>query len=113
MATSHTATSITLTWNHPEESIVENYMIKYNFTINHCPTYNIGDGHMEVISGSLREHTIMNSSTTPIEEDSHYFISLIALNSVGESIPNDTMVSTMQASECSVLYRLAGTKPII
>ena len=91
------------------ESIVENYMIKYNFTVNHCPTYNIGEGYMEVVSGSLREYAIMNSPTTPVEEDSHYFISLIALNSVGESIPNYILVSTMQASECSVPCRLAAT----
>ena len=51
----------------------------------------------------------MNSSTTPIEEDSQYFISLTAMNSVGRSAPAHTTTSTSQASKYnyhSLLYMI-------
>ena len=98
MASSHNTTSFTLTWDQSQASVVDSYEIKYTFTINHCHTPD--NMYIKAISGSLREHTIINNSITPVEEDSQYFISLIAWNSVGRSAPVHTNVSTMQASKC-------------
>ena len=82
------ATSINLTWEQPKGSadVVDSYEISYNFTVDECS----GDeGNFPLVtvmlSGSLRNYTIMNSPTTPVEEDSTYSISLTALNSVGRS----------------------------
>ena len=41
-------------------------------------------------NGSLRSYTLTNSSSTPVEEDSRYFITLKAVNSVMRS---DTIIA--------------------
>ena len=65
---------------------MDSYEISYSFTIDEC---SVDHGNFPpvtvMLSGSLRNYTITNSSTTPVEEDSTYSISLTALNSVGRS----------------------------
>ena len=88
---SPTVTSITLTWEQPEEDdTVDGYVINYEFCVNEC----LGElGHsfpaitVMVNNGSLRRYTLTDSPSTPVEEDSRYFITLTAINSVTRSDP--------------------------
>ena len=97
-------TFITLTWEQPQESeagAVEDYEINYSFTVNECR----GDERIfqtvtVLLNGSLRSYKIMNSPTTPVEEDSTFSISITAINSVGRSEPSNTIiVITPEAGE--------------
>ena len=50
--------------------------------------------------GALRSYTIMNSSTSLVQEDSNYLITVTAVNSVTESNPSNTaMTTTTQAGK--------------
>ena len=75
---------------------MEGYEINYSFTIDECS----GDeGRIPVVTASisdssLRSYTILNSSATPVEEDSIYSISLTAVNGTGRSEPSNTVVVT-------------------
>ena len=85
MATGITA-SILLTWEQPEGS-VDSYILDYEFSINECSG---NEGTFPPIrktirDGSLRMYTITNSADTPVEEDSIYYITLRAVNSVDTS----------------------------
>jgi hypothetical protein len=65
---------------------VDSYEIIYDRTINECG----GTGNFPTVTvvlddGSLRSYTLTNSSSSPVEEDSEYFISLRAANSVTRS----------------------------
>ena len=97
------ATSINLTWNQPQGAdAVDSYEINYSYTVIECATE---EGFFPAVTvrevdGSLRSYTIMNSSTTPVEEDSIYSISLTAVNSVGRSESSNTvMVTTPETGE--------------
>ena len=87
-------TSITLTWEQPEGAdAVHGYEINYCYNVIEC----LRDGDTQPFpsvtvtlnNGSLRSYTIMNSSTTPVEEDSQFTISITAVNSVGRSGPSN------------------------
>ena len=99
------ATSISLTWEQPQGAdAVDSYEINYNFTVDECT----GGGNFPpvtvmVADGSLRRYTIIKSSTTPVEEDSTYFISLIALNSLARSTAT-TISGNVTTDTAGVLY---------
>ena len=66
---------------------MERYEIIYDRTINECGG---GIGNFPTVTvvlddGSLRSYTLTDSSSTPVEEDSMYFITLRAVNSVTRS----------------------------
>ena len=85
MATGMT-TSILLTWDQQEGS-VDSYILDYEFSINEC-SGNEGTFppvRKTIRDGSLRMYTVVNSADTPIEEDSMYYITLRAINSVDTS----------------------------
>ena len=84
--------SITISWDQDSYTEVFWYELSYNFTIKGCENYT-GEGTI-VINGSLRSYTLMNSSETPVEENSVYSIIITAVNSDGESEPNITDIST-------------------
>ena len=44
--------------------------------------------------GALRSYTIMNTPTSPVDEDSNYLITVTAVNSVTESNPSNTAFTT-------------------
>ena len=77
---------------------MDGYEINYRFQINEC----IRDGEtasflpvmVMLTNGSQRSYTIMNSSTTPVEEDSDYTITITAVNSVGRSATSNAAMST-------------------
>ena len=84
-----TATSITLTWEQPEEAnAVEKYEINYLYIIEECqfeggrtfPSVTVS-----VNDGTLRRYTINSSALTPVEEDSDFRITLTAVNSLTRS----------------------------
>ena len=92
------ATSITLTWEQPlGAGAVTRYRIVYSYTVNECT----GEDNrpfppvtVVLNNGTLRTYTIMNSSTSPVEEDSNYMITVTAVNSVTESNPSNTGFTT-------------------
>ena len=93
------STSITLTWKQPEGAdAVHGYEINYCYNVIEC----LRDGDTRpfpsvtvfINNGSLRSYTIMNSPTTPVEEDSQYTISITAVNSVAQSGPSNTAFTT-------------------
>ena len=60
-------------------------------------------------SGSL-SHTVQNGPETPIEEDSAYNVSLIAMNDIGiNSNIVSTTIRTSQAGMCNMLTLIAAT----
>ena len=100
------ATSISLTWDQLQGAeAVDGFEITYSYAVREC----ISDGDnrpflpgiLRLNSGSRRSYTIMNSSYTPIEEDSDYTITIRAVNSVGMSAQSNTaMTRTANAGEC-------------
>ena len=74
------------------------YEINYSYDVIEC----LRDGDTRpfppvtvfIKNGSLRNYTVMNSPTTPVEEDSQYNISITAVNSVGQSGPSNIVVTT-------------------
>ena len=103
------ATTITLTWDQPlGADAVESFVITYSYDVREC----INDGEntplqpvsVTIGNGSQRSYTIMNSSETPVEEDSQYSISMRAVNSVGMSAQSNTaMTTTASAGECLLI----------
>ena len=92
------ATSISLSWNQPlGADAVTGYRIVYTYTINEC--LNEDERHFPPVTvflnnGALRSYTIINSSTSPVEEDSNYVITMTAVNSVTESNPSNSAFTT-------------------
>jgi hypothetical protein len=90
--------SITIYWE--EDDIVESYKIQYNFTIREC-----ADEMARLVTSSSElseimernSYTIHNSTNMPVEEDSDYNISVIAVNSDVSSPAAIIMGTTKQA----------------
>ena len=86
---------------------VDGFEITYSDDIIEC----IRDGvntplqpvSVTIDEGSQRSYTIMNSSDTPVEEDSQYSVSMRAVNSVGMSAQSNTVMTiTTSAGECII-----------
>ena len=76
------------------------FEISYTFTINECG----GSGesvNVTLSDSSLRNYTISNSSSTPVEEDSSYTVSITAVGNGTRSEPS-SLVST-STSEAGIL----------
>jgi hypothetical protein len=70
--------SITIYWT--QDDTVKSYKIQYNFTIRECTD----EMDTPVTNHEIMErnnYTIHNSTNMPVEEDSDYNISLVAINS--------------------------------
>ena len=109
------ATSISLTWDQPlGANAVTSYRIVYSYTINECT----GEDNrpftpvtVVLNDGALRSYTIMNSPTSPVEEDSNYMITVTAVNSVTESNPSNTAITTTaEAGEITIHALLTNIK---
>ena len=105
LSASAEANSISLTWEQPPYfDGVESYEITYNYTVHECKAGSDQDFSSTVnvtLPGFLRNYTILNSTATPVEEDSTYAISLTAANnwSTGERSEAATVViKTFRAS---------------
>ena len=95
-------TSILLTWEPPEGS-VNSYELYYEFTVNQCSGNegNFPSVTAPIADGSLRRYLLVNSTSTPVEEDSVYStITLRSINTVDTSEPsNIATATTMTAGE--------------
>ena len=95
------ATSIILTWNQNEGAdAVDRYEINYTFTINECGVERVFSMESVIITANGSTYyriSIDSSSTTPVEEDSSYNISLTAINDVTRSNTVTTTTSTISA----------------
>ena len=101
MVASGLTTSIRLTWEQPEGSAdaVDSYAINYMYFVDECSGEGGNFPPVTVMlgNGSQRSYILTNSSLTPVEEDSIYFITLTAANSVTQSIPSNTGANTDNA----------------
>ena len=99
--TSPSPTSITLTWVQTEGAdAVNSYEINYEYSVNEC---GVGMGNFPAITvmginGSLRSYTLTDSTSTPVEEDSRYFITLTAVNNVMRSNPTPPLPSPIMTA---------------
>ena len=93
-----TPTSITLTWEQLGEPDVDRYEINYRYIINEC---SVIDPLVSTTlsNSSQRSYTIENGADTPVEEDSDYQISLIAINGVGSSPEARIQITTPEAGK--------------
>ena len=92
------ATSIRLTWDQTlGADAVTGYKIVYTYEVIECRNENAR--HFPPVTvflnnGALRSYTIIGSSTSPVEEDSNYVITVTAVNSVTESHPSNAVFTT-------------------
>ena len=75
---------------------MNSYEIKYNYSIDECagmgsPTPEVTVG---ISDGTLTMYTISDSSTSPVEEDSNYMITLTAISNGMRSAPSATVSVT-------------------
>ena len=105
------STSITITWEQDLFSDVLGYEIQYNFTIRKCPGNSWNVWNVTISDSSLRNYTLVNSTVTPVEEDSDYFIMFSAVNSNGKSEPvtieTNTLASGIQCVHQEILMILS------
>ena len=73
------------------------YEIQYNFTIRECQESSEIFWNITINNSSLRNYTLVNSTDTPVEEDSDYFIMLTAVNSDGKNEPTTIETTTLAA----------------
>ena len=92
------ATSISLTWDQPlGADAVNSFKITYTYEINECRDENplpFPPVTVTLNNCSLRGYTIINSSLSPVDEDSVFTISVTSVNSVTESNPSNTATTT-------------------
>ena len=80
---------------------VDSYEINYEYSVNECS----GEGGsfpavtVRGINGSLRTYTLTNSASTPVDEDSSFFITLAAVNSVMRSDPTPPLPSPIRTAD--------------
>ena len=94
---SSTSTSINITWTQNLTSDANSFEIEYNFTISQCPDLGVLNGSLRIDNSSVRHYTLLNSSATPVEEDSNYTISLRAVNMAGNSEAAVYRTTTLEA----------------
>ena len=85
---------------------MDSYEIIYDRIVNEC-SGNIGSFPTVTVildNGSLRSYTLVNSSSTPVEEDSRYFVTLRAVNSVTRS--DTTMAFPITTADAGLLIDL-------
>lgn len=102
-------TSIKLLWDQPEDSTdaVEGYEIYYNFTINQCLVITRQNMQGSISVGRMTTYTLVDSASTPIEEDSTYFITVTAINQVTNSTSLVQSVVTSTAGWYAVYINYA------
>ena len=75
--------------------MVDSYDINYRYNVRNCGGSD--SATISVPDSSVKSYVIMNSSDTPVEEDSTYFISLTAVNNVNRSDASDVRTTTLEA----------------
>ena len=103
------AKSLHLEWQQSDGAdAVESYKIKYCFSVNECnDEHNFSCFTIHLTNGSLRSYDITDNNDHPVEEDSTYNISVIAVNSVTssqEAKPSESSIVTGRACMCACYY---------
>ena len=80
-------------WEYPEETAVDGFNISYTFTFNECGGFE-QTASVLLSDSSLRSYTITNNSATPVEEDSRYTITMVAVNGTSMSESSNTAEHT-------------------
>ena len=86
---------------------MDSYEISYEYSVHECSGEGGSFPALTVIvnNGSLRSYTLNNSSSAPVEADSTFFITLLAINSVTRSDPTPPVqVMTADAGNQLVDY---------
>ena len=95
------STSINLVWDQPQGAdAVDYYEIRYYFTINECnedTDHNYRIILVNIRNSSSRSYNLTNGTDTPVEEDSMYYFTLVAVNSKVRSDVVSLVTSTLQA----------------
>ena len=115
LTVSSTAISITLIWEQPEGAdAVEIYEIRYEYSINECigERDNFSSDSVTVVlnKGSLRSYTLTNSSLTPVEEDSFFFLTLRAVN--GAMMSDPTPPAHIETADAGMISSLSDLTKI-
>ena len=87
---------------------MDDYEIEYERSIHECRDEGMGNFPAITVmgvNGSLRSYTLANSSSTIVDEDSTFFITLTAVNSVTRSEPTPP-VQVMTADAGNQLVNL-------
>ena len=94
-----TATSISLSWSVPSDSVVTSYEVMWQRdTTVGCPG---GDEDSDTITGTSYD-------ITGLEEDSSYSITVRASNTAGSSEDSNTVTAmTLEAGECGDQFVLS------
>lgn len=92
--TSFGSNSIAINWQR--DDAVEYYQIQYNFTIRECKFSSKVNMQNRTVN-TTKSGIVLNGPSDGIEEDSDYNISLIAINSNGNSQANMIMNTTKEA----------------
>ena len=107
---SSSSTSFTLSWEQdPSGDVATSYKLYYNFIIRECPDKTNSGWNVKINNNSHRSFTVMNSTETPVEEDSVYNISIAAVNLAGRKISEFKNLTTQGAGEllCSPYVLMA------
>lgn len=103
VASSIMATSFTISWEQENASSVNEYEIKYNFSVNAHPQFCVTNSESSPVTVTVngsdsRTHTLIN-----LEEDTEYFISVIAISRASQpetrSDPSTLKTATLSAGE--------------
>ena len=84
VAHSPTATTVSLTWDMTGDNFIERFEVSYSYTVNTC-TASAGSGMVTISDGTRRSHTLSG-----LNEDSHYTITVTAINSEGQTMATTT-----------------------
>ena len=91
---------------------MDRYEINYHYFIEECELeggISYPPVTVSVHNGTLRRHTLNDSTSTPVEEDSWFQITLTAINSVTRiwSVPSQpTLTTTAEAGTCCILLAI-------
>ena len=92
---------IALYWE--QDDAVKFYKIQYNFTIRECADEMARQVTNHELSEIMRNNYTINSTNVPVEEDSDYNISLVAVNS-NVSSPATVIMGTTKQAGISISY---------
>ena len=89
------STSINVSWISHEEDVIQNYVLQYSYSIREC------DNSSDVVNVSV-DDSENSHMLFPLEEDSDFNISLVAINPAGRSEAATVMVTTLTAGKSKV-----------
>ena len=89
---SQSPTSITLTWNQPENRVVDSYEVSFSYQ---GPCSGFDHTNTTTVAGTTRQYTL-----TGLQEFSNYTVTVVAVNGFGRSGGSRESIITMADSTC-------------